>query len=156
MKPLFKRADLFDKTNYLPVSLLSHISKIFERVIYYQINEYIAIFLCKVLTGFRKNHNTQNYFLKLLVNFKEALDKGNSVIAIFMDLSKAFDILNHDLLLTKLEAYRLFANSFSYIHSYLTKRLQKTNVSSNFSLWKEIFSRIPQVSILITLIQYMY
>ena len=94
--------------------------------------------------------------MKLLVNFKEALDKGNSVIAIFMDLSKAFDILNHDLLLTKLEAYGLFAISFSYIHSYLTKRLQKTNVSSNFDLWKEIFSRVPQRSILITFIQYMY
>ena len=94
--------------------------------------------------------------MKLLVNFKEALDKGNSVTAIFMDLSKAFDILNHDLLLTKLEAYGLFAISFSYIHSYLTKRLQKTNVSSNFDLWKEIFSRVPQRSILITFIQYMY
>ena len=94
--------------------------------------------------------------MKLLVNFKEALDKGNSVIAIFMDLSKAFDILNHDLLLTKLEAYGLFAISFSYIHSYLTKRLQKTNVSSNFDLWKEVFSRVPQRSILITFIQYMY
>ena len=56
--PLFKKANPFDKTNYRPVSLLSHISKVFERLIYNQINEYIEPFLSKVLNGFRKNHNT--------------------------------------------------------------------------------------------------
>ena len=94
--PLFKKADSFDKTNYRPVSLLSHISKFFERLIYYQINEYIELFLSKLLAGFRKNHNTQHSLLKMLKNFKEALHKDNSVSAIFMDLFKAFDILNHD------------------------------------------------------------
>ena len=79
--------------NYRPVSLLSYISNVFERVISNQINEYIESFLSKVLTGFRR-----------LENFKEALDKGNSVSAIFMDLSKAFDTLNHDLLIAKFEA----------------------------------------------------
>ena len=86
--PLFKNSDPFDKTNYRPVSLLSHITKVFERVIYKQVNEYIEPFLSKVITGFRKNHNTQHSLLKMLENFKEALDKGNSVCAIFMDLSK--------------------------------------------------------------------
>ena len=68
---------------------------------------------------------------------KEALDKGDSLdsfTAIFMDLSKAFDTLNHDLLVVKLEAYGFSAKSFSYIHSYLNKRLQKTNVNCDFSL----------------------
>ena len=60
-------------------------------------------------------------------NFKEALDKGNSVGAIFMDLSKAFDTLNH---------YGFSAKSFSYIHCYLNKGLQKTNVNCDFSLLK--------------------
>ena len=68
--------------------------------------------------------------------FKEALDKGNSVSAIFMDLSKAFDTLNHDLLIAKLEAYGFSAKSLSYIHSYLNKRLQNTNVNCDFSLRK--------------------
>ena len=84
----------------------------------------------------------------MLESFKEALDKGNSVIAIFMDLSKAFDTLNHDLLIAKLEAYGFSVNSLSYIHSYLNKRLQKTNVNNNYSLWKEIFTGVPQGSIL--------
>ena len=148
MIPLFKKADPFDKLNYRPVSLLTHISKVFERIIYNQINEYIEPFLSNILTGFRKNHNTQHSLLKMLESFKEALDKGNSVSAIFMDLSKAFDTLNHDLLIAKLEAYGFSVNSLSYIHSYLNKRLQKTNVNKNYSLWKEIFTGVPQGPIL--------
>ena len=70
----------------------------------------------------------------MLENFKEALDKVNSVSAMFMDLSKAFDTLNHDLLIAKLEAYSYCAKSLSYMHSYLHKRLQKTNVNCDFSL----------------------
>ena len=84
----------------------------------------------------------------MLENFKEALDNGNSVSAIFMDLSKVFDILNHDLLTAKLEAYGFSAKSLSSIHSYLNKRLQKINVNCDFSLWKEISSGVPQGSIL--------
>ena len=70
----------------------------------------------------------------MLENFKEALDKVNSVSAMFMDLSKAFDTLNHDLLIAKLEACSYCAKSLSYMHSYLNKRLQKTNVNCDFSL----------------------
>ena len=83
----------------------------------------------------------------MLENFKEALDKGNPVSAIFMNLSKAFDTLNHDLLIAKLEAYDFSAKSLSYIHSYLNKRLQKTNVNFDFSLWKEMFSGVSHGSI---------
>ena len=59
----------------------------------------------------------------MLENFKEALDKSNSVSAIFIDLSKVFDILNHGLLIANLEAYGFSAKSLSYIHNYLNKRL---------------------------------
>ena len=84
----------------------------------------------------------------MLENFKEALDRVTSVSTIFMNLSKAFDILNHDLLIAKLEAYGFSAKSLSCIHSYLNKRLQKTIVNCDFSLRKEIFSGVPQGSIL--------
>ena len=56
-----------------------------------------------------------------------------------MDLSKAFDTLNHNLLFAKLEDYDFSAKSLSYIHSYLNKQLQKANVNNDFSLWKEMF-----------------
>ena len=68
---------------------------------------------------FEKDHNSQHSLLKMLENFREALDKCNSDSAIFMDLSKAFDTLNHDLLIAKLEAYGLSARSLFYTRSYL-------------------------------------
>ena len=73
-----------------------------------------------------------------------------------MDISKAFDTLNHDLLIAKLEAYGFSANSLNYIQSYLRNRLQRTNVNNNFSLWKDIFAGAPQGSILGPLIFNIY
>ena len=64
----------------------------------------------------------------MLENFKEALDKGNSVGAIIKDLSKAFDTLNHDLLIAKLKAYGFSAEFFSYINSYLTTAKEKSQL----------------------------
>ena len=65
-----------------------------------------------------------------------------------MDLCKAFDIQNHDLLTTTLEAHGFFKNSLNHIQSYLRNCLQRTNVNNNFSLWKDIFAGVPQGSIL--------
>ena len=99
-------------------------------------------------TGFRKNHSTYHSLLKMLELWKEALDKGKSAGAIFMNPSKAFDTLNHDLLIAKLEAYGFSENSLNYIQSYLRNRLQRTNVNNNFSLWKGIFAGVPKGFIL--------
>ena len=108
--PLFKKAVPFEKVNYRPVSLLSHVSKVYERIIFNQIGTYFELYFSSFLTGFYKKHNTQHSLLKMLELWKEALDKGNSVGAIFMDLSKAFEILNHDLLIAKLQAYGFSEN----------------------------------------------
>ena len=116
------------------------------RIIFNQISTYVEPHFSSFITGFRKNHNTQHSLLKMLELRKEALDK--SVGAILMDLLKAFDTLNHDLLIAKLEAYGFSENSLNYIQSYLRNRLQRTNVNNNFSLWKDIFSGVPQGSIL--------
>ena len=136
--PLFKKADPFDKINYRPVSLLSHVSKVYERIIFNQISTYFEPYFSSFLTGFRKNHDTQHSLLKMLELWKEGLDKGKSVGAIFMYLSKAFDTLNHDLFIAKLEAYGFSENSLNYIQIYLHNRLQRTNVNNNFSLSKAV------------------
>ena len=103
-------------------------------------DEYIESFLSKVLTGFCTKHNTQHSLLKKLENFKEALHKDNSVSGIFMELSKTFDTLNHELLIAKLEAYGFSAKSLSYLHSYLNKRLQKENIMKfSQEFLKELF-----------------
>ena len=123
-------------------------SKVFERIIFNQINEYIEPFLFNLLNRFRKNRNTLQCLLKMLEKWEEASDKGNFVYVIFMDLSKAFDTLNHDLLIAKLEAYGLPITSLRYIRSYLNQRLQRTGVNDSFSLWKDITAGVPQGSML--------
>ena len=81
------------------------------------------------------NCNAKHSLLKMLDNFKEALDKSNSVSALFMDLPKAFDIQNHDILIARLKAYDFSFRSHSYIYSYLDKQLQKRNADNNFNIW---------------------
>ena len=95
---IFKKNGGLDKENYRPVSILSHLSKVFERIMYMQINTFMRDKLSKLLTGFRKNHSTQHCLIEMWEN---TLDKGGYVSAIFMDLSKAFDTLNHNLLIAK-------------------------------------------------------
>ena len=90
------------------------------------------------LTGFRKNHNTQNSLLRTIESWKAKLNNGSKVGVIIMDLSKAFDSLNHDLLLAKLEAYGLDNNAVSFMRSYLTNRLQGCKISNSFSEWAKI------------------
>ena len=115
--PIYKKGDNLLKGNYRPVSILSHISKIFERLAFNQISNYFESKFSTLLTGFRKNHGTQNALLKMIELWKKALDEGNNVGAILMDLSKAFDTLNHNLLLAKLNAYGFSNNSLKFIQS---------------------------------------
>ena len=80
--------------------------------------------------------------------WKKALDEGKNIGAIFMDLSKAFDSLNHNLLLSNLNAYGFSNTSLIFIQSYLKDRHQRTNVNNVFSTWLKIKSGVPQGSIL--------
>ena len=119
VSPVFKKKDDLDKENYRPVSVLSHVSKIFERIMYQEIEDFMKDKLSNLLTGFRKNHNTQHCLMSMLERWKKTLHKGGYVCAIFMDLSKAFDTLNHKLLIVKLGAYGFDAKALYYIKTYL-------------------------------------
>ena len=138
--PIFKKNDDLDKENYRPVSVLPHVSKIIERVMYIQIENFMEDKLSKLLTGFRKNHSTQHCLVNMLEKWKNTLDKGGFVCAIFMDLSKAFDIMNHYLLIAKLGAYGFQEDALVLMKSYFTNRQQRICVNSNFSMWEEIIS----------------
>ena len=100
--PIFKKNDDLDKENYRPVSVLPHVSKINERVMYIQIENFMEDKLSKLLTGFRKNHSTQHCLVNMLKKWKNTLDKSGFVWAMFMYLSKTFDSMDHDLLIAKL------------------------------------------------------
>ena len=89
VSPVFKKKDDLDKENYKSVSVLSHVSNVFKRIIYQQIEDFMKDKLSNLLTGFRKNHNTQHCLMRMLEKWKKAMDKGGYICAIFMDLSKA-------------------------------------------------------------------
>lgn len=146
--PSFKKNDPLDKTNQRPISLLSHLSKVFERTMYEQKYSYMLPFLSKFLTGFREGHSTQHSLLIMIEKWKTALDKGQYIVAIFMDLSKAFDTINHFLLLAKLKAYGYSDNALKYMYSYLIGRKQRCQVNGKYSEWECLEVGVPQGSIL--------
>ena len=84
----------------------------------------------------------------MIEKWKHALDKGKMFGTIFMDLSKAFDTLDHNLLLAKLNAHGFSFNAIKFIQSYLSERFQRVNINNNLSKWCKKLLRVPQRSIL--------
>ena len=148
MLSLFTKKKDLNKENYRPVSLLSYTSKVFERLLHKQIKTFISNKLSNKLSGFRKNYNTQYCLTYMLEKWKNTLDKGKHVGAVFMDLSKAFYTINHDLLIAKLEAYGFSNNALLFMLSYLKNRSERVSIKSSFSTWEEIIAVVPQGSIL--------
>ena len=145
---LYKKDDRMNKTNYRPISRLTTISKRFERLIHIQLYDFIALKLSALLGGFRKNYNTQHVLLNFLQNCKNIIDKEGFAGAVFMDLSKAFDSMNHGLLIAKLHAYGLSIEALELIQNYLSNRKQRVKLNTTFSAWKETKVGVPQGSVL--------
>ena len=146
--PVYKKGDRLDKSNYRPISILPVISKIFERFLFYQINDYMDPYLSIYQCGFRKHMSAQNCLLFMLEKWKNCLDMKGSTGVLLTDLSKAFDCLKHDLLIAKLSAYGFGYDSIKLLYSYLTGRSQRVRVNSNYSSWSRILFGVPQGSIL--------
>ena len=102
----------------------------------------------KYLTGFQKNHNSQNSTLRMIESWKVRLNNGPKIGLVIMDLSKAFDSLNHELLLTKINVYGLDSNSVIFMKSYLINRLERCKINNSFSEWGKVLTGVPQDSIL--------
>ena len=97
------------------------------------------------MCGYRKGFSTQQALLSLMESLKNTLDQNGYVD---MNLSKAFDAINHDLLIAKLGAYGFDTASLKLIRSYLKKLFQRTKVSISFSSWSKLFLGVPQGSVL--------
>ena len=145
---LFKKDDTFCKKNYRPITVLPVTSKIFERLLYDQIMPFAGNFLLYLLCGFRKGYNTQHALLRCLETCKMTLDKGGIAGALLMDLSKAFDCIDHELLIAKLHAYGFGRGALLMIHSYLSQRRQRVKINGSFSTWKVVQKGVPQGSVL--------
>ena len=104
--PVHKKGSTSNKANYRPISLLPAISKVFILLfIAKQLNVYINSWLSQYLCGFRKGYSSQYALLNMINEWQKSLNSNGIVGAILMDLSKAFDVLPHDLLIAKLAAY---------------------------------------------------
>ena len=122
-------------------------SKAFEKIIYKQINTYMEDKLSKCLTGFRKSHGTQHVLVTMLEKWKKAVDNEEYVSALFLDLSKAFGTINHDLLLAKLKAYGFSSNTLKLMHSYLNNKKQQVQINNKFSSESIVITGVSQGSI---------
>ena len=136
------------KKNYRPVSILNSISKLFEKLIQQQLNPFFDQKLSKYLCGYRKRNSTQYALLNLIESWKKYRENNGYSAAVLMDLSKAFDTINHDLLLAKLHAYGVSANALKLMMSYLQNRHQRTKINDSYSNWEELLTGVPQGSVL--------
>ena len=130
--PVYKKDKKFMKNYYRPVSILPSVSKIYERCVYDQINDYFHPLFLKLQCGFRKEFNAQHSLLVLVEKCRE-VDKWAYAGILLTDFSKTFDCINHELLISKLNAYGFNLESLTFIQNYLTKRIQRAKINSKFS-----------------------
>ena len=146
--PVHKSEETTNKKNYRNVSLLPVVSKIFEKIMQSQISLYTEKFLSPFLCGYRKGYSAQHALLSMLEKWRISLDKGGYAGGVLMDLSKAFDSLNHDLLIAKLYAYGFDKKSLRLIQSYLSDRWQRIKINTSYSSWSALLVGVPQGSVL--------
>jgi len=147
VRPLFKKGNKDDLVNYRPISNINNVSKIFESIIYDQIYNYFDAnnLFFENQFGFRKNHSTKACFLKIINDVHINLDNHLNTSCTFIDLSKAFDSINHSILLHKMQHHYNFSpGTVNFINSYLTKREQLVDYNNRTSSIKYNKCGVPQ------------
>ena len=150
VQSLFKKGDEEQIENYRPISLVTSISKVFEKVVFLQLTKYFqdnGLFYDGQY-GFRENHSTEMATVELLDRIISALDDKQLPISIYMDLSKAFDTLNHDILLDKLSYYGVDGTALQWFDSYLSNRSMYVEIDNMKSSVRTLTTGVPQGSIL--------
>jgi hypothetical protein len=145
-----KGLDPHQYTNYRPVSFLSIISKTLERIMYNKLQAFLIRYniLFKSQYGFRKNHSTTHAVIDLVSKITETLEENKLCYGVFCDLSKAFDTLNHEILLKKLRHYGIQGKVLEWFQSYLTDHKQFVQWNKNTSSHEGLTTGVPQGSVL--------
>ena len=150
MIPSFKSGPRKNLDNYRPISILPIFSKIFERITYENFAEYLENNKLIVSTqfGFRKRYNTELAVTVFTDSIRKSIDHGKLTGAVFIDLRKAFDTVEHSILLRKLPYYGIHNAELNWIKSYLKERKQFVQYDGESSEVLEVEYGVPQGSIL--------
>ena len=148
--PLHKGGAKDDPNNYRPISLLPTISKIIERHVVNKLNDYLkkTNILMDRQSGFRQHHSCQTALIKLVDSWLTAIDDGHIIGSVFLDFKKAFDLVDHKILLHKLKLYHFSQIALKFFDSYLSNRLQLINIDGVRSKTSLVSTGVPQGSIL--------
>lgn len=157
--PIFKnKGSPFEVSNFRPISLLSNVDKILEKLVHARLTSFLTHnkILFEKQFGFRSKHSTQHNLITLSEEIRKSLDKGEFSCGVFLDLRKAFDTVDHKILLKKMEYYGIRGIANNWFKSYLSGRLQSVFVSGMSSETLEIAHGVPQGSVLGPLLFLLY
>ena len=148
--PVFKANDKEEFNNYRPISVLSCFSKILEKIMYKRVIKYLDKnnILFQSQYGFRKKHSTNLATIELMTKILQAIENGEYTVGVFLDLAKAFDTVNHEILLRKLEHYGIRGIVLEWFTNYLTNRKQIVKYKFEKSERLTIKCGVPQGSVL--------
>ena len=148
--PIYKAKDKQSLTNYRPISLLPNISKILEKVVHKRIYTFLTSknILYNSQYGFRNDHSTNQAMAEFLACVLKGFEHNEYTLALFLDLSKAFDTIDHNILLAKLQHYGIRGIALNWIKSYLTGRVQYVDFNGEKSAQKPMVCGVPQGSVL--------
>ena len=156
--PIFKSGSLSELGNYRPIAVISPFSKVLKRLVYDQLVSYLEkeCLLFNFQFGFRKGYSTEYAILETVEKLKSAVDDQKITCGIFLDFSKAFDTINHHILLEKLYKYGIRGLPHAWFSSYITNRKQYVKVGNTESSLKTITCGVPQGSTLGPLLFLLY
>ena len=156
--PIFKSGDKHLATNYRPISLISNIAKVLEKIIHERIYNFVTD--CNLIAdeqfGFLKNKGTKDALASISDFIYSNIDKNNPTLIAFLDLAKAFDTVDHKILLGKLYKYGIRGIAYDLIKNYLTDRLQHAKINSVKSNSRKVKIGVPQGTILGPLLFILY
>ena len=156
--PIYKKGDKSEVSNYRPISVLSCFSKILEKIIYKRVITFLDKndILSKNQFGFRNKYSTSMALVDICNKIVDTFEENSFMIGIFIDLSKAFDTINHSIMLSKLRHYGIRGIAYNWFSSYLSNRCQCTKYKSSVSSLKQISCGVPQGSLLGPLLFILY
>ena len=150
MNPIHKKDSKLIISNYRPISILSNINKILEKLMFKRLYEFLESYKCiyELQFGFRAKHSTNHAILSITQKIQETINNNNIAIGVFIDLQKAFDTVNHKILLNKLNHYGIRGTANKWFESYLSNRKQYVNFNGIKSKENIIQHGVPQGSVL--------